>query len=172
MELTKKMGLQEMDYNEALNTFKNKNGFDGSEDAKLEHLLRLEVFYCENKSNLLDWLPTFANAAWQCYDITMSYEGYSTRKNNMDEQELAEIFFRSSRIITEDEFREILDYVMSQDDNITLFSVVHKTMMTDDLDEMYEDIYQHWSIDSYQSLYDFTDEEMKDIFGEDWKIFS
>ena len=162
------MELSNMNYDDALNFVNN------SEDATLEHLLKLDVFYCENKINLLDWLPAFTNAAWRSYGITMSYDGYSTHPNTEGEQDLAEIFFRSDRILTEDEFREILDYTMAVDDNngITLYSVQHKTMIVDEFEEEYHDLTDHWSINSYQSLYDFTDEEMKDIFGDDWEMFS
>ncbi len=160
----KNQELSNMNYNDALDLMNNLEG------AKLEHLLKLDVFYCENEKTLLEWLPVFTHAAWSYFGITVAYNGYGTHK---DKNDITEIFFRTNRPITEDEFREIENCTSyAKDSSICLWGVEHKTMIVDDLEEIYEDLDYHWSINSYQSLYEFTDEEMMDIFGDDWELFS
>ena len=158
------MELSKMNYDDALDFMSN------SQDAKLEHLLRFDVFYIKDSQRLLDWIPTLTDTMWNCYGITLAYTGFSTHEIH-DKTEFAELFFRSDRVITEDEFTDIHECMEILDEGPTFLGVSHKTMLCDDLCDIFEDIAYHWSIDSYQDLYGFTNEEMFDIFGKDAGLF-
>ena len=158
------MELSKMNYEDALD-FISYN-----EEVRLEHHLKLDVFYCESDKSLLEWLPILTTAAWDCFGITIAYVGLSTQEIG-GKQEMAELFFRTDRPITEDEFKEILECATTEQ-TPSFLSVEHKTMLADWTCDICEEIDYHWSIDSYQDLYRFTNEEMFDIFGKDAGLFS
>ena len=127
-----------------------------NELAKLEHLLAFDVFDCEGETELLDFIKKFSNDMWNYHDITISYQGYATYNDK-----ICEIYFRSDKVITKDQFE---DCTQLEDCDVTFFGVNHKTMVIDEIDEIYENVEHHWSIDSMQDLYGYTDAEMYEIF--------
>ena len=138
-----------------------------STNAKLEHLLKFDVFYCEKKEYVLEFIPRISEAFWNYFGVNLSYSGYATAQDN---EEIQELFFRTDKVITKDQLEEV--FLFMEEEFITFFAASYKTMLVDDLEEVYEDLEYHWSIDSYQAFYDFTNEQMFDIFGKDAGLFS
>ena len=127
-----------------------------NELAKLEHLLAFDVFHCKGETELLDFIKKFSNDIWNYYDITISYQGCATC-----DDKICEIYFRSDKVITKDQFEE---YMWLEDSDVSFFGANHKTMVIDEISEIYENVETNWTIDSMQDLYGYTDAEMYEIF--------
>ncbi len=158
------MEKSNMTYNDALEFMSNDT------DAKLEHLLLFNVFYCENKDTLLNFIPEISDMFWKLYEVNLSYSGYATMKNDKKEDDISEVYFRTDEVITKDQVQEVFEMINTE--NICMLGAVHKTMLVNEWEDLYENIEYHWSINSYQAFYNFTNEEMFNIFGKDAGLFS
>jgi hypothetical protein len=141
-------------------------------NAKVEHLLMLDVFYIKDEKALLEWLPQAAENIWNYCDANLVYTGNSTKTNSDGKEDISEVYFRVDKFIDRDSLLEAISEIHV--DDVAFKGIDHKSMVIDSLQDIYENLECYWSVDSYQEFYDFTDAEMLDIFEnqEDAEIFS
>ena len=140
-----------------------------NEDAKVEHLLKFDVFYIKDKEELLEWVSTFTQEMWRHQGITAAYNGYTTYKTKKGETLISEVFFRTDKVVDGEELLEQISWDVSH--NVMFLGVEQKSMVCDDLADVYLDLDYHFDYYGPQALYSYTDEQMHDIFGEDAQMF-
>jgi len=144
-----------------------------SDTARVEHLLRLDVFYIKDTSELIEWLPKFTSKAWDYLGVNIVYNGYSTSIWNDGTPRITELFFKTDKIVDLDDLLEIIADGYGDDDwgNISFEGIEYKTMVCDNIEDTYLDLDYHGSVDNYQDFYGFDDNEMIDIFGEEAEYY-
>jgi len=142
------------------------------QDAQIEHLLKIEFLNQESKDELSDALKIMTTAS-SYFNTVIAYTGCSyTPEFDGDVKPdtlISEMFFRTSKVMSEDEIIELLEIAEL---NGLIIHYEHKSMVIDELCEIYEDLEHHHGLFGLQNFSHLSDDDMLEIFGENWKMFA
>ena len=140
------------------------------EGAQVEHLLKLDFYYMEAKDELANALKIMQTASsW--FDNVIAYTGAIYQPQHETETEpntrISEMCFRTSEVMSQDDVFELLECAELEG---LLIGYEHKSMVIDEICEIYENLEVHHEEFGVQAMNPFSDDDMLEIFGEGYEV--